>query len=205
MAPGSDHGGSYTRRITAEGPCPLRHHPRSILPLASCWLPRCPRPRAGRGCCRYWPRSLIPAPAGVRHRLAAVLGLALCAILAGARSFIAIAKLAAHTGQATREALGVAEAAPLESAFRRTLQALDADALDEAAGWAQQRTAPAAGTRRAVTVDGKTLRGSGVADGPGRNLLAALDHRHGVVLGQVDVEAKTNEIPMFATVLDRID
>ena len=26
-----------------------------------------------------------------------------------------------------------------------------------------------------------------------------------VVLGQVDVEAKTNEIPMFATVLDRID
>jgi predicted transposase YbfD/YdcC len=35
--------------------------------------------------------------------------------------------------------------------------------------------------------------------------LAALDHAHGVVLGQVDVEAKTNEIPMFATVLDRID
>jgi hypothetical protein len=49
----------------------------------------------------------------------------------------------------------------LESTFRRTLQALDADALDEAVGWAQQRTAPAAGTRRAVTVDGKTMRGSG--------------------------------------------
>ena len=94
---------------------------------------------------------------------------------------------------------------PSESTFRRTLQRLDADALDEAAGgWARQRTAPAAGTRRAVAVDGKTLRGSGAADGPGRHLLAALDHGHGVVLGQADVEAKTNEIPMFATVLDRI-
>jgi hypothetical protein len=47
--------------------------------------------------------------------------------------------------------------------------------------------------------DGKTLRGSGVADGPGRHLLAALDHAYGVVLGQVDVAAKTNEISMLAT------
>ena len=74
-----------------------------------------------------------------------------------------------------------------------------------AGSWAQQRTAPAAGGRRMIAVDGKTLRGSGTADDPGRHLLAALDHAHGVVLGQVGVEAKTNEIPMFAAVLDRID
>jgi predicted transposase YbfD/YdcC len=54
-------------------------------------------------------------------------------------------------------------------------------------------------------VDGKALRGSGTAGGPGRHLLAALDHDHGVVLGQADVEAKTNEIPVFSTLLDRID
>jgi hypothetical protein len=153
--------------------------------------------------------AAVPDPRarrGVRHRLAMILGLALCAVLAGARSFTAIAEWAADADQATRDALGVTRIVPSESTFRRTLQALDADALDDAAGsWAQQRTAPAAGTRRAVAVDGKTLRGSGVADGPGRHLLAALDHRHGVVLGQVDVEAKTNEIPMFATLLDRID
>ena len=56
-----------------------------------------------------------------------------------------------------------------------------------------------------VPVDGKTRRRSGVADGPGQNLLAALDHTHGAVFGQVDVEAKANEIPLFATLLDRID
>jgi predicted transposase YbfD/YdcC len=153
--------------------------------------------------------AAVPDPRarrGVRHRLAAILGLALCAVLAGARSFTAIAEWAADADQATRDALGVTGVVPCESTFRRTLQAMDADALDEAAGgWAQQRTAPAAGTRRAVAVDGKTLRGSGIAGGPGRHLLAALDHQHGVVLGQADVEAKTNEIPMFSTLLDRID
>ena len=97
-------------------------------------------------------------------------------------------------------------AVPCESTFRRTLQNLDADSLDEAAGaWAQQRTAPSRGARRLIAVDGKTLRGSGTAGGPARHLLAALDHVHGVVLGQVDVKAKTNEIPMFATLLDRMD
>jgi hypothetical protein len=95
---------------------------------------------------------------------------------------------------------------PCESTFRRTLQHLDADAPDEAAGrWAQQRTAPAPGTRRALAVDGKALRGSGTADGPGRRLPAALDHEHGVVLGQADVEANTNDIPLFTTLLDHVD
>ena len=94
---------------------------------------------------------------------------------------------------------------PCESTFRRTLQNLDADALDDAAGaWGQRRTEPAAGARRMVAVDGKAPRGSGVAGGPGPRLLAALDHVHGAVLGQVDVEAKTNEIPMFATLVDSV-
>ena len=153
--------------------------------------------------------AAVPDPRarrGVRHRLAVILSLALCAVLAGARSFTAITEWAADADQATLDALGVTGVVPSESTFRRTLQNLDADALDDAAGaWAQQRTAPAPGARRMIAVDGKTLRGSGVTGGPGRHLQAALDHAHGVVLGQADVEAKTNEIPMFATLLDRID
>jgi Transposase DDE domain len=56
-----------------------------------------------------------------------------------------------------------------------------------------------------IAVDGKTLRGSAAGGGEGRHLLAALDHAHGVVLGQVGVDAKTNEIPMLPVLLDRID
>ena len=143
---------------------------------------------------------------GVRHRLAVVLGLAVCAVLAGARSFTAIAEWAADADQRTLARLGVTGAVPSESTFRRTLQRLDADAFDELAGrWAARRTAPGPGQRRVIAVDGKTLRGSGDGQQPGRHLLAALDHAHGVVLGQVAVDAKTNEIPMFTALLDRID
>src|ERR1700735_3471635 len=98
--------------------------------------------------------AAVPDPRarrGVRPRLAVILGLALCAVVAGARSFTAIAEWAADADQVTRDALGVAGMVPYESTFRRTLQSLDADALDDAAGrWAQQRTIPAAGTRRAI-------------------------------------------------------
>jgi predicted transposase YbfD/YdcC len=153
--------------------------------------------------------AAVPDPRarrGVRHRLAVILGLAVCAVLAGARSFTAIAEWAADADRSTLEALGITGVVPCESTFRRTLQNLDADALDKvASAWAQQRTAPSPGTRRLVAVDGKTLRGSGTAAAPARHLLAALEHAHGVVLGQVDVGAKTNEIPMFAALLDRID
>ncbi len=113
---------------------------------------------------------------------------------------------AADADQATLDGLGVTGPVPCESTFRRVLQSLDADALDDAAGaWARQRTAPALGGRRLIAVDGKTLRGSAVAGRPGRHLLAALDHARGVVLGQADVQAKTNEIPMFAMLPDQID
>jgi predicted transposase YbfD/YdcC len=143
---------------------------------------------------------------GVRHRLPAVVGLAVCAVLAGARSFVAIAEWAADADEATLAQVGAGKVVACESTFRRTLQALDADALDDAVGgWTQERTRPPAGHRRRVAVDGKTLRGSGTGGEPGRHLLAALDHARGVVLGQVDVEIKTNEIPLFATLLDRID
>jgi predicted transposase YbfD/YdcC len=142
---------------------------------------------------------------GVRYRLAVILGLAVCAVLAGARSFTAIAEWAADADAETLARLGVTGTVPSESTFRRTLQRLDADAFDDLAGaWAARRTTPGPKERRVIAVDGKTLRGSGHG-GDGRHLLAALDHARGVVLGQVEVGAKTNEIPLFTTLLDRLD
>ena len=37
------------------------------------------------------------------------------------------------------------------------------------------------------------------------HLLAVLDHATSVVLAQVNVDVKTNEIPCFTTVLDQIE
>jgi predicted transposase YbfD/YdcC len=137
---------------------------------------------------------------GVRHRLAVILNLTVCAVLAGTRSFTAIAEWAADADEETLARLGVTGAVPSESTFRRTLQRLDAGVFDDLAGhWAAHRTAPGPGQRRVIAVDGKTLRGSGHGEQGSRHLLAAFGHGHGVVLG-----AKTNEIPMFTELLDRI-
>jgi predicted transposase YbfD/YdcC len=151
-------------------------------------------------------------PRGVRHALACVLTLAACAVLAGARSFTAIAECAADADQATLCEVGAVRGAPSESTFRRTLRRVDGDDLDSRLGaWAQARTAPPreqtgrAGRWRGVAVDGKTARGSATAQVSGRVLMAALDHSLGAVLGQVEIGCKTNEIPLFSTLLDTVD
>jgi predicted transposase YbfD/YdcC len=141
---------------------------------------------------------------GVRHHIGVILVCAGCAVLAGARSFAAIGEWAADASDQLLAVLGVG-CAPSESTIRRTLQRLGGDELDAAIGeWAAARTQARVGTRRAVAVDGKTLRGSASDTTEARHLLAAIDHSAGAVLGQVDVEAKTNEIPMFRKLMDRI-
>ena len=96
---------------------------------------------------------------GVRHRLTVILGLALCAVVAGARPFTAIAEWAADADGQTLHVLGVTGAVPSESTFRRTPRHLDADAFDDLAGaWAQQATLPGAGEGRVTAVDGRPYR-----------------------------------------------
>ena len=83
------------------------------------------------------------------------------------------------------------------------LQRLDADVFDDLTGRrAASRTAPGPGWRRMIPVDGKTSCGSGHGGEDRRHLLTAFDHAHGAVLGQVDVGAKTNEIPLFTALCD---
>ena len=55
-----------------------------------------------RACWECWPGSLTRGTGGAcGHRLAVILGLAVCAVLAGARSFTAIAEWAADADQDT--------------------------------------------------------------------------------------------------------
>jgi hypothetical protein len=44
-----------------------------------------------------------------------------------------------------------------------------------------------------------------MANGDSRHLPGAFDHACGVVLGQVDVDTKTNEVPMFTTLRDGVN
>lgn len=152
--------------------------------------------------------ALVPDPRnrrGVRHRLVVILSVALAAVCTGARSFTAIAEWAHDTPADALQRLGIDGRPPSESTIRRTLARLDATVLDQVIGvWAWLRTHTVDG-RRVMAIDGKTLRGAKGAAGHLTHLLAALDQGSGVVLGQVEVGAKTNEIPLITDLLAPLD
>ena len=143
---------------------------------------------------------------GVRHRLAVILGIGVCAVLAGARSFTAISEWARELSPAVRVRLGIGRVAPSESAIRRTLQRVDPAILDRAvSGWLAATLGEPGPRWRAIAVDGKTARGARTGEGRAVHLLAALEHGDGTVLGQCVVDGKTNEITAFAPLLDSVD
>lgn len=118
---------------------------------------------AGQGLPAAWEQVTDPRKRrGVRHRITPILGLAVCAVLAGCRSFAAIGQWATNASDQVLSALQVGTYPPSESTIPRTLQRLNGDAVDAAIGaWAAAATQPPAGTRQAVAIDGKTVRGSG--------------------------------------------
>jgi len=147
---------------------------------------------------------------GVRHRFAAILAIVVGAVLGGARSYVAIAEWGHDLPVGVRVRLGLGRRPPSESTIRRTVQAVDAGALDRiVSAWLATRcpspSTPASRRRRAIAIDGKSARGARGPDGRAVHLLAAFDHDSGVVLGQAVVDGKTNEVTAFAPLLDRID
>jgi hypothetical protein len=89
-------------------------------------------------------------------------------------------------------------AVPTETTIRRTLARLDAEALAGVIGaWLADRDGPGQ-RRRAVAVDGKTLRGARrPPDGRQLHLLAAMDHATRAVLAQRQVDGAPGEVPAF--------
>lgn len=141
-----------------------------------------------------------------------VLTAAVCAVAAGARSLVAVAEWVADPPDEVAVAVGTDRRCPSESMIRRLLGMVHADRFDAAVGVFVQRlcagVAPA-GRRRVLAVAGKTLRGSRHIDRDGielagGHLLAVIDQHTRVVLDQVDVDGKTNEITAFTSLLDTL-
>ena len=133
---------------------------------------------------------------------------AVCAVVAGYRSYTAMGEWVADLPDGTAMLLGVdAGRRPSEAMIRRLLQAIDPDLLAAAIGtWLAVRLpAPEPGSRRAVAVDGKTMRRSRTRDLAAQHVLAAADQDSGVVLASTGVDTKTNEITRFDVLLDQID
>jgi predicted transposase YbfD/YdcC len=138
--------------------------------------------------------------------LVGIVAVAVCAVVAGSRSFAAIAQWAGELASEDLTRLGLRRsAAPDEATFRRLLARLDAVVLDSLIGaFMWTRTSIIAG-RRVIAIDGKTIRGARTSTSTAPHLVAALDHATGVVVGQLATAAKSNEIPTVRTLLATLD
>ena len=164
-------------------------------------MPGLPEPSRTRIFSPRWARCPIRARPGAVGTAGTVLALSVAAVLAAARSSVALAEWAHDLPISARVRLGIGRRAPSESTIRRILQAVDLDALDAAlSGWVAARLPtplPSRPITRVIAVDGKTARGARHVDGRAAHLLAAFDHTSGVVLGQTEVDGKSNEITAF--------
>lgn len=161
--------------------------------------------------------AAIPDPRaarGVRHGVLAVLLVSACAVLAGARSFVAIAEYAHDTGQIVLDQLGIGARVPHESTIRRLLQQLDPAAVEDALSmWAGAQLAaravdagiPARERRRVWALDGKTVRGARTSTDGQVHLVSVLDQASGVVLAQVAVDTRCGELAAVPDLLAGLD
>ncbi|MGW3613892.1 ISAs1 family transposase [Micromonospora sp. NPDC005163] len=149
-------------------------------------------------------------PRGVRYPLGGLLTVAVCAVLAGASSFAAITDWLHDLDDKARDRLGFDRGLPVGTTVWRLLTRLDdGQRATVLAGWLQTRarqgpTRPCR-YRTVIAVDGKTLRGARCGDGRQVHLLSALDTSTGIVIAQVTVDAKSNEIPAFTPLLDAVE
>src|ERR687889_66977 len=139
------------------------------------------------------------------HRLTDILVIAVCAVIACAESWEDIA-LYGRSKQAWLETfLALPNGIPSHDTFRRVFMLIDPDAFEGCfTRWAQSLTSKI--EREVVAIDGKTVRRSGSRrhnHGP-LHLVSAWASDQGLVLGQREVDGKSNEITAVPELLDTL-
>lgn len=137
---------------------------------------------------------------GRRHSLVSVLLTTCCAVLAGARSYLAVGQWARHAPLDALARVGVRAAGPLgvrrapsSSTIRRLLTLVCPGGLADVLG------CDPAGSRH-LAVDGKVARGSRTDTGPAAHLLSAV-LEDGRTVSQLRVPDKTTEVTGFTKLL----
>ena len=147
---------------------------------------------------------------GKRYPLRTVLTIAVAARLAGYRGVTAFAQFAALLSQEQLETVDSffspsrkRYTAPSITTFHNIFADLPPETLDNAIGlWIAQQ----AGADTPLAMDGKDMRGASKQTEDGRRtMVAAVEHGTGLVLRQVEVEDKSNEIPAVRALSGSLD
>ena len=147
------------------------------------------------------PRS----PHGTRHPLTALITIAICAVICGAEDWVAVAGFGRARERWLRSFLDLSEHMPSDDTFRRVFALLDPEAFERCFRcWAAALAGMLCGV---VSLDGKTLRRSfdTAADKAAIHMISAWAGEHGLVFGQLALDAKGNEITALPKLLELLD
>lgn len=141
-----------------------------------------------------------------RHHLLDIVAVALCAVLAGAESWVEVEEWGAIKLAWLRSWLPLPHGIPSHDTFGRVFSRIDPAQLETGfMRWVQILAAGAATTGGVVAIDGKTVRAAREHGGSALHIVSAWASRSRLVLGQEAVDQKSNEITAIPELLKRLE
>lgn len=140
-----------------------------------------------------------------QHKLIDIIGIALCAVICGADNWVEVAEFGQIREGWLRQFLELPNGIPSHDTFGRVFARLDADAFRQRfIQWVRDVHTLTKG--QVVAIDGKTVRRSGdkAAGTAAIHLVSAWASANQLVLGQVKVEGKSNEITAIPELLNML-
>ena len=145
-------------------------------------------------------------PWKVKHNLLEIVVMTICAVIAGCEVWEDIHDYCRVKEAWFRQALGMklGNGIPSHDTMQRVWSMIDPEELERCfSKWVESVCQRKEG--EIVSIDGKTLRRSGGTDSNPIHMVSAWDNEQQLVLGQLAVEEKSNEITAVPQLLDMLD
>ncbi|MBF0548162.1 MAG: ISAs1 family transposase [Candidatus Riflebacteria bacterium] len=148
------------------------------------------------------PRSLINR----KHLLLDILFIALCAVICGAKGWNEIEEFGKSRQEWLKKYLLLPNGIPSHDTFREVFLFLDPCKFNESfSNWISEVAGIISGSGENIAIDGKTSRHSFSNKTKPLHLVSAWASKNSLVLGQIKVDEKSNEITAIPKILKALD
>ena len=139
----------------------------------------------------------------LRHKLEDILIIGLCSVICQGEDFEDMELFGREREEWLKQFLELPHGIPDSDTFRRVFERVDPHELSKwLTKWLETERKSGG---RLVSVDGKTIRGSGNNEHKAYHVVSAWVGEQGITLGELQVEEKTNEITQVPRLLDLLD